>query len=60
MYKEIVNSTLVTSQKHSIFTDLYNCLILKNHLCRIEVVFLFCTDLNIGEPLCMNIGNHNF
>ena len=60
MYKGTNKSTLVTSQFHSILGDLYNFLILKNHLKERKVVFLFSDDLNIGEPLCMNIGNHNF
>ena len=60
MYKGTNKSTSVTLQFHSILSELYNFLILKNHLKERKVVFLFSDDLNIGEPLCMNIGNHNF
>ena len=60
MYKGTNKLTLVTSQFHSILSDLNNFQILKNHLMERKVVFLFSDDLNIGEPLCMNIGNHNF
>ena len=60
MYRETNKSTLVTSHFHSILSGLYNFLILKNHLKVRKVVFLFSDDLNKGEPLCMNIGNHNF